>query len=42
MSAQIIELSAWRAAHPAKAVMVRVAFDPLWVWRWWLSLWVVR
>lgn len=47
MTAQIIELSAYRAAHPDKAVSVRLVYDPLWMWRvWpvrvWLALWGVR
>lgn len=44
MTAQIIELSACRAAHPDKAVRVRLVYDPLWMWpvRVWLALWGVR
>lgn len=42
MSAQIIELSAWKASHPEKAVSVQVSFDPLWGWRLWLAMWGIR
>lgn len=42
MSAQIIELSAYRAAHPDKAVRVRLVYDPLWMLRVWLSCWGIR
>lgn len=42
MSAQIIELSAWKASHPEKAVSVRVSFDPLWAWKIWLACWGIR
>lgn len=42
MDAKIIELSAYRAAHPDKAVRVRLVYDPLWMWRVWLSCWGIR
>lgn len=44
MTAQIIELSAYHAAHPDKAVRVRLVYDPLWMWpvRVWLAWWGVR
>lgn len=42
MTAQIIELAAWREAHPEHAVRVRVTYDPLWWPRFWLELWGIR
>ncbi len=42
MSAKIIELHAWRVAHSDKAVRLRLAYDPLWMWRVWLSCWGIR
>lgn len=39
MTAKIIELSAWRAAHPERRVVCRVEIDPLWWWRVWLRVW---
>ncbi len=42
MSAQIINLHAWRVAHPGKAVRVRLVYDPLWMWRVWLAMWGIQ
>ena len=42
MTAQIIELSAWKASRPEKAVSVRVSFDPFWWPRFWLAMWGIR
>lgn len=42
MTAQIIELAAWREAHPEHAVRVRVVYDPLWAIRLWLACWGIR
>ena len=42
MTAQIIDLSVYRATHPRRAVRVRVVFDPLWAWRVWLAMWGIR
>lgn len=42
MSAQIIELSAYRSAHPDKAVRLRLAYDPFWMLRAWLAWWGIR
>ena len=43
MSAQIIIMQAWRMTHSDKAVRLRLAYDPLWMWpvRVWLALWAV-
>lgn len=42
MTAQIIDLTVYRAEHPRDAVRVRVSFDPLWAWRVWLACWGIR
>lgn len=42
MTARVIDMAAWRAAHPRGRVVVRVAFDPLWWLRVWLSCWGMR
>lgn len=42
MTAQIINLSVYRATHPRRAVRVRVVIDPLWAWRVWLAMWGIR
>jgi len=42
MTAQIIDLSVYRATHPRRAVRFRVVFDPLWAWRVWLAMWGIR
>ncbi len=42
MSAQIIELSAYRARHPRPVVRMRIVYDPLWMLRAWLAWWGIR
>ena len=42
MTAKIIDLVTYRAAHPGNAVRVQVHFDPLWWPRFWLALWGIR
>ena len=42
MTAQIIELAAWRESHPEHAVRMRVAYDPLWWPRFWMAMWGIR
>jgi hypothetical protein len=42
MEAQIIELSAYRSRHPRPAVRMRIVYDPLWMWRVWLSCWGIK
>lgn len=38
MTAKIIYIADWRRARP----VVRITFDPLWAWRWWLACWGIR
>lgn len=42
MTAQIIDLSIYRATHPKQSVRLRFTFDPLWPMRLWLSFWGIR
>ncbi len=39
MMGKVVDLAAWRAAHPVRRVVWRVEIDPLWWWRVWWPWW---
>lgn len=42
MTAQIIELAAYRASRLRPVMRVRIVYDPLWPLRLWLACWGIR
>lgn len=42
MTAQLFRLSDYRVAQPRKITRVHAAFDPLWIWRFWMAFWGIR